>query len=95
METIIIQPKSKKELEFVAEMLKRLNIKIKILSQEEKKDYGLGIAIDEGLQTKSVSKDSVLNHLRNVIGFLNRANLINRIVQICGTGQFLKMPIRV
>lgn len=64
METIIIQPKSKKELEFVAEMLKRLNIKIKILSQEEKKDYGLGIAIDEGLQTKSVSKDSVLNHLR-------------------------------
>ena len=31
---------------------------------EEKKDYGLGIAIDEGLQTKSVSKDSVLNHLR-------------------------------
>ncbi len=64
METIIIQPKSKKELEFVAEMLKRLNIKIKILSQEEKEDYGLGIAIDEGLQTKSVSKDSVLNHLR-------------------------------
>ena len=38
METIIIQPKSKKELEFVAEMLKRLNIKIKILSQEEKED---------------------------------------------------------
>lgn len=64
METIIIQPKSKKELEFVAEMLKRLNIKIKILSQEEKEDYGLGIAIDEGLQTKSVSKDSILNHLR-------------------------------
>ncbi len=64
METIIIQPKSKKELEFVAEMLKRLNIKIKILSQEEKEDYGLGMAIDEGLQTKSVSKDSVLNHLR-------------------------------
>ena len=64
METIIIQPKSKKELEFVAEMLKRLNIKIKILSQEEKEDYGLNIAIDEGLQTKSVSKDSVLNHLR-------------------------------
>lgn len=64
METIIIQPKSKKEMAFVSEMLKRLNIKIKILSQEEKEEYGLGMAIEEGMKTKSVTRDAVFKHLR-------------------------------
>lgn len=64
METIIIQPKSKKEMAFVSEMLKRLNIKIKVLSHEEKEEYGLGMAMEEGMQTKSVSMDTVFIHLR-------------------------------
>ena len=64
METIIIQPKSKKEMAFVSEMLKRLNIKIKVLSHEEKEEYGLGMAMEEGMQTKSVSRDTVFIHLR-------------------------------
>jgi hypothetical protein len=42
METIIIQPKSKKELEFVAEMLKRLNIKIKDIEPRRKRRLWIG-----------------------------------------------------
>ena len=64
METIIIQPKSKKEMAFISEMLKRLNIKIKVLSHEEKEEYGFGMAIEEGMKTKSVSRNTVFKHLR-------------------------------
>ena len=49
---------------FVSEILKRLNIKIKVLSHEEKEEYGLGMAMEEGMQTKSVSRDTVFKHLR-------------------------------
>jgi hypothetical protein len=64
MDALIIQPKSKKELAFISEMLKRLNIKSKIMSDEEKEDYALGRAIEEGMKTNSVSKTEVLKHLR-------------------------------
>ncbi len=64
MDALIIQPKSKKELAFISEMLKRLNIKAKVMNEEEKEDYALGKAIEEGMKTKSVSKTEVLKHLR-------------------------------
>ncbi len=64
MEAIIVRPKSKKELAFISEMFKRLNIKAKIMTDEEKEDLALGNAINEGMKTKSVSKTIINKHLR-------------------------------
>lgn len=64
METIIISPKSKQELVFISEMLKRLNIKSKVLSDDEKEDLALGRAVEQGMKGKNASKASVLKHLR-------------------------------
>jgi hypothetical protein len=64
MQTLIVQPKSKKELAFISEMFKRLNIKAKIMNDDEREEMALGNAIDEGMKTKSVSKDLINKHLR-------------------------------
>jgi len=64
MDTIIIQPKDKKELDLLSEMLKRMKIKIKLLTEEEKEDFALGKAIKSGMKTKSVTKDTILKSLR-------------------------------
>ncbi len=64
MEAIIVRPKSKKELAFISEMFKRLNINAKIINDEEKEDLALGKAISEGMKTKSVSKNTINKYLR-------------------------------
>ena len=64
MQSIIIEPKNKKELVFISEMLKRMDIKAKYLTEDEKEDIALGKAIDEGMKTRNVSKATILKSLR-------------------------------
>ena len=64
MEAILIQPKNKTEFLFLSEMFKKLNIKTKVILEEEKENYFLSKAIEEGMKTKTVSKAKILNALR-------------------------------
>jgi hypothetical protein len=64
MKTIIIEPKSTKELAFITEMLKRLGIKNKILTEEDREDLGLINAMEEGRKTKFVSRERIMKKLK-------------------------------
>ena len=63
METILIQPKSNKELEFIREMLKRLGVKSKVLTDEEKENAGLVSFMKETDRTKKVSRNKIMKKL--------------------------------
>ena len=65
MQSIVIEPKNEKEFSFIREMLRKLNIKMKIIKPEEMdEDIALGNAIEEGLKSKKVSKETVLKSLK-------------------------------
>lgn len=64
MQSIIIQPKDQKEFLFISEMLKKMDIKSKVLTDEEKEDFALGKAIEIGMKTKNVPKSAILKLLK-------------------------------
>jgi len=64
METLLITTKNKSELQFVSEFLKRMHIESKRLSNEEIEDLALGKAIEEGMNTKTVPKSSIIKALK-------------------------------
>jgi len=48
MNSIIIDPKTKKEFVFLSDLLKKMNIDITIINQEQKEDLSLAMAIKKG-----------------------------------------------
>jgi len=63
METIIINAKNKKESSFIAELLKKLNIEIKVLTEEEKEEIGLIKLMKQADRTQKVSREKVMAKL--------------------------------
>jgi hypothetical protein len=45
METLIVKAKDKKELKFISELLKRLNIEYKVFTEKENKEFSKNIEI--------------------------------------------------
>jgi hypothetical protein len=64
MNSIIINPKDKKEFEFVSELLRKLGIDVKVLSVEEKEDLGLAIFMKDVDQTDLASEEEIMSKLR-------------------------------
>lgn len=64
METLLITTKNEQELNFVTEFLKRMRIKVKKISIEEKEDIGLTKLMNEVDRTHKVSNDEVLSKLQ-------------------------------
>jgi len=65
METLIIKPKDKAELNFFLELAKRLGTPVK--TYEEMKDELLLKAMEMNLKTPKVDKKKVLNTLENIL----------------------------
>ncbi len=65
MESIIITPKNKSELEFISELLKKMKVKAKFLSPEEKEDLGLIELMKESDRTKTISRSKIMRKLKN------------------------------
>ncbi|MBI1767287.1 MAG: hypothetical protein HYR67_02805 [Bacteroidetes bacterium] len=63
MESVIITPRNKKELEFVSDLLNKLGINSKKLSIEEKEDLGLALSMREADRTKKVSETIIMKKL--------------------------------
>jgi hypothetical protein len=63
METVIITPKNKKELQFVSDLLKKLGIDSKKLSLEDKEDLGLALMMKDADRTKFVSEKVIMKKL--------------------------------
>ncbi len=64
METLLITTKDQQELNFVTEFLKRMRIKVKKISIEDKEDIGLIKLMEEVDRTQTVSSEEVLSKLK-------------------------------
>jgi hypothetical protein len=63
MNTIIINPKDKKEFEFVSELLKKLGVDAKVLSAEQKEDLGLSVLMKDADRSEFASEDEIMSKL--------------------------------
>ncbi len=68
MEPVIKDIKTAEDLKLFTGLAKRLGLKTAKLSDEEKEDVGLAIAINKGRQSGYVSEDNVIDTLRKIQG---------------------------
>jgi hypothetical protein len=64
MDTIVIKTKTASELNLLMELLKKMRITSRVLSDEEKEDIGLLKLIHEADRNNKVSKEKVMAKLR-------------------------------
>lgn len=60
----MLTAKNKSDLKPLIELAKKLGMKAKSLSRSEMEDYMLAKKIEEGLKTKTVSRNSVIRALQ-------------------------------
>jgi len=63
MESIVINPKTKDEARFITDLLQRMNISSKIITEEEKEDIGLLMIMKEADRSEKVSREEVMKKL--------------------------------
>ncbi|MBI4648570.1 MAG: hypothetical protein HY738_18795 [Bacteroidia bacterium] len=66
METIVIDINSKEDKRIFTSLAKRLQLKARILTPDEKEDIGLAFAIDEGRKSGYVDEKIVMDTLGNL-----------------------------
>ena len=64
MSTIVVNPKDKNEFLFVTQLLEKLGIDVKILSDEDKEDIALSLMMAEVDREDRVSEEEVLKKLK-------------------------------
>lgn len=64
MSSIVVNPKDKDELKFVFELLEKMKISAKVVSQSEMEDLGLAALMKEVDRTDEVSEDEILAKLK-------------------------------
>ena len=64
METLIVTVKDERELQFVSDMLKKMRISSKRLSDEEREDFGMTKLMKLSDRSEKVSRDRIIAKLR-------------------------------
>ncbi len=64
METAILKSNSKENLNLLLDLAKKLNVNVKVLSEDELQDIGLAIAIKKGRTEKFINTESFLKKIR-------------------------------
>jgi hypothetical protein len=64
MDTVILQSDSKVNLKLLVDLAKKIGIKVKFLTEEEKEDIGLFNAIKKGRTKQYVNTDDFVKKLR-------------------------------
>jgi hypothetical protein len=64
MSSIVINPKSSEELKFISELLSKLGVKSKVLSDEDTEDLGLSLLMKDVDRTDIASDDEVMAKLK-------------------------------
>lgn len=72
MEAFILQSNNSEDLKLLKSLIKKLDITLKPMYQEQMLDYGMGIAIKEGLKTKTVPKEKIIQKLKKNGSFNQR-----------------------
>ena len=65
MESIVITPKSKDEAKIITDLLAKLNITSKVISDKEKEDLGLLLMMKEADRNDKVSRDEIMKKLNS------------------------------
>jgi hypothetical protein len=63
MDSIVITPKTESEFKFIRDLLKKIKVSARILSDEEKEDIGLLKAMKDADRNKKVSEELVMKKL--------------------------------
>lgn len=64
MSSIVINPKSSQELKFIAELLQKLGVKSKVISDEDTEDLGLSLLMKDVDRSDVVTEDEVMTKLK-------------------------------
>ena len=64
MESMIINPKNKAEFELLTQLLTKMKVTAKVISEEDKEDLGLAVLMREADRTQKVSKETVVETLK-------------------------------
>jgi hypothetical protein len=64
MESLLITPKNEADLKLISDLLFRLNIKVQVLTEEEKEDIGLGILMGEVNRNEKTSREEIMKLLK-------------------------------
>lgn len=65
MKSIVITPKDQSELKFISELLKKLGVSTRIMSDELKEDIGLSILMNEVDKNDFVSEEEIMDKLNS------------------------------
>lgn len=64
METLLVTVKDRNEMQLVSDMLKKMRITTKRLSEEEREDLGLSKMMKQAKRSEKVTKEQVMKTLR-------------------------------
>jgi len=65
MRPVVINPKTRKELKSVSDLLKKLNISSHVLTEEEAEDFGMSVLMSEVDRSKKVSRNTIMRKLKS------------------------------
>jgi hypothetical protein len=65
MESIVINPKTKGEAKIITDLLEKMNISLKVITDEEKEDLGLLMMMKEADRSEKVSREEVMKKLNS------------------------------
>ncbi|MEQ8418254.1 MAG: hypothetical protein RIB71_27480 [Imperialibacter sp.] len=64
MSSIVVNPKSEKELQFISELLQKLGVDSKVLSDEDAEGLGLSMLMKVVDRSDFASEDEVMSKLK-------------------------------
>lgn len=64
MSSIVVNPKSQQELQFLSELLKKLGVESKVLSDEDTEDLGLTVLMKDVDRSDVVSEEDIMKKLK-------------------------------
>ena len=64
METILLQPSTETEMELLKEFLQKTHIKSRIISEDDKEDFVLGLMMQETDHADVVDTSEFIKHLQ-------------------------------
>jgi hypothetical protein len=65
MESIVISPKTRDEAKLITDLLEKMKISSKIITEEEKEDMGLLMMMKEVDRNEIVSREEIMKKLKS------------------------------
>jgi len=64
MDAILLKPKDSKELKLITDLVAKMNVPAKIISEDDLEDMGLSLLMKEADRSKTVSRETILKKLK-------------------------------